>query len=240
MQDLTQAIEIDPHDTTALFLRGLAYWRLSQLEQASQDFEHAIAADDEDGCGHLGRAMCRARSARHRDTALEPLCRSQELFTQELSDDSEDPWPLLYRAQTRRYLALLGTLPQPIIERLGGSATRISLLKHALSDLEQALVLRPEFVEALAEQSIVRALLGQVEPAVLHLDTVTTAVPERTSRTAYHRTDVAHSLILSLIGRAERDAVIEELLVVREIVTPGDENARAISTVLYKLCNPRR
>ena len=45
IQDLDEAIRLDPQYAHAYFIRGTAYDRLGQTEQANQDFDEAIRLD---------------------------------------------------------------------------------------------------------------------------------------------------------------------------------------------------
>jgi len=158
IQDFDKAIEFKPDYTLAYYNRALAYLRLNQLDSAIQDFQRSIDGDRGNGRGSLGLGMARARINASRPQAIEDLCRSVQFLSEDLERNPHEAWSWLFRAQARRYLALLtpaGSTTGLQLRDGGESHTRAELLAQATLDLEQVLVLN-QLSTALIERGLVR------------------------------------------------------------------------------------
>jgi len=173
IDDFNQAIELFSESIEAFINRGFAHLNKNQLDRAIDDFNQAIAINGNDGRGWLGRGMARARHQEYLQQAKRDFARAQYLLSEQISSNPPNAWLRLHNAQAHRCLALLSP-----------AGIRAALLDQASSELVQAQVLNPAFLETSIERGLVRVLSGFIDHSWENFEVVTASIPQRTCLSA--------------------------------------------------------
>ena len=65
IEHLTERIEVNPHDTASLSVRGLAYEQLGDHRHAAEDYGRVIALDPDNAGAYLDRARAYGEIGRY-------------------------------------------------------------------------------------------------------------------------------------------------------------------------------
>ena len=223
----TRAIQLNAHDGEAVYQRGLAYAKLNRLAQAVQDLKQATSMFPNDGRGPLALGMVRARMPQSRSQAGSDLSCALPLLSSAVESNPNEPYWLTCRAQGFRYLALLAPYPS-----MGPGVARAALLELAAADITRSLALNAANPAALLERSLIRVASGAIEQDLETVD----ATPQCTYTSVIKRQYIPNHLIsCSLVVHIVKQALLVELNVMRAIVPPDDDMARAITWAIETL-----
>jgi tetratricopeptide (TPR) repeat protein len=183
LKDLSEAVELTPHNAELLRLRAATYLGAGKEEEALADFDTALKIDAADAAAHEGRGMA-LESLKRYDEARESYGRAAELapgnalpllqqakisamagkqdqaiedVTRALEVDPDNPYGLLLKAQT---LALMDKA------------------EEALPTAERALDLYPQSDDAVRVWAMVIEKAGKTESAIKELRQQVEANPD--------------------------------------------------------------
>ncbi len=182
--DFDYILELNPYDAQAYALRGMAYYSLNDYQRAIQNLNHALELDPNDAqvyasrgrvyleLGDIGQAMADF----HRSLELDPYDLYVGLMLEWVSMGQQEPDPEtparlesiaatslnLYAAYVAQGIALL------LRERF----------EEALAELDRAILLDPQKVDAYFWKSLACAFLGRDADAAAALEhTIATELP---------------------------------------------------------------
>ncbi|WP_375505176.1 tetratricopeptide repeat protein [uncultured Nostoc sp.] len=143
VEDLNQAIELDPKNALAYNRRGDAYYRLGDYEQAQADSSQAILLNPQDANAYFDRGFAFSELGKYKEAIAD--------YTQAIKLNSQDAYAYYGRGLAR---------------------TQLKDNKGAIGDFNKAIALKPQYSEAYLQRGILHRRLRQRLEAIQDFDTV--------------------------------------------------------------------
>ena len=143
VEDLNQAIGLNPKNALAYNKRGDAYYRLGDYEQAQADSSQAILLNPQDANAYFDRGFAFSELGKYKEAIAD--------YTQAIKLNSEDAYAYYGR---------------------GLAHAQLKDNKGAIADFSKAIALKPQHTEAYLQRGILRRRLRQRLEAIQDFDTV--------------------------------------------------------------------
>jgi tetratricopeptide (TPR) repeat protein len=143
IEDLNQAIELNPQSALAYNRRGDAYYRLGDYEQAQADSSQAILLNPQDANAYFDRGFAFSELGKYKEAIAD--------YTQAIKLNSEDAYAYYGR---------------------GLAHVELKDNKGAMADFSKAIALKPQYTEAYLQRGILHRRLRQRLEAIQDFDQV--------------------------------------------------------------------
>jgi len=143
IEDLNQAIKLEPQNAQAYNRRGDAYYRLGDYEQAQTDSSQAILLNPQDANAYFDRGFAYYELGKYKEAIAD--------YTQAIKLNSENAYAYYGRGIAR---------------------TQLKDNKGAIGDFSKAIALKPQYTEAYLQRGILRRRLKLRQAAIQDFNTI--------------------------------------------------------------------